>query len=114
MQTRCEFLADFIQPLPTDNHGELKLRENSIVLVEMSGNAEPVISHYGHALMPTGWSGNLSAHIQQRRKAFEVLLDHGRFDVRQAAAKLIESAKRMEDRERQNEQEEERGKQRFE
>ena len=113
---RLVLLAKAICPFEkVSEKGEVVLTAQARSIVDAATNPSEIMEALASSVRPGSWNGYLSNTIEKRRKALEVLLEHDRADIRNAARTLIEKTRTWEEEQRQRERaEDERRGQRFE
>ena len=104
-QERLSMISEAIYPFEKEPEGAgVVLSKQARTILDATRDPLMVLKNFCTFVQPTVWSGSVVNIIAERRKAFEVLLEHDRSDIRDAATTQISEIKRLEDIERQHEQ----------
>jgi len=116
IQARLVLVSQAIYPFEEHSDGDLVVFSAQAFSI-LNESTEPfkVLGHFSSSVYPSGWSGSRAEIIAKRCRPFEALLDHGRKEIREAAAACVSRIKVYEEQERERERVEDRQReQRFE
>ena len=116
IQARLVLVSQAIYPFEEHSDGDLVVFSAQAFSI-LNESIEPfkVLGHFSSSVCPSSWSGSRAEIIAKRCRPFEALLDHGRKEIREAAAASVSRIKLRENQEREREHVEDREReQRFE
>ena len=115
-QARLTKLSRAIHPFAGETKGDgVTFSKQAHAIIDSTQDPAIVLGHFANPRHLSVWSGSLADIIARRRHPFELLLEHERADIRNAAERLIPQIKDAEDREREQERAEDQERdQRFE
>lgn len=97
-QERLNMISEAIYPFEEEPESDgVVLSEQAHTLIDATQDPDTVLGNFSTFVGPYTSRGSTATIIAKRRQAFEVLLKHDRFDIRNAAATQISQIKESEE-----------------
>ena len=97
-QERLNMISKAVYPFEEEPESDgVVLSEQAHTLIDATQDPDTVLGNFSTFVHPYAHRGSTATIIAKRRQAFEVLLKHDRFDIRNAAATRISQIKESEE-----------------
>ncbi len=104
-QERLNMISEAMCPFEEEPESNgVVLSEQAHSIIDATKDPNTVLRNFSTFVQPRAWSGSAVSIIVKRRRAFEVLLENSRPDIRNAAKTQISEIKKLEEVERRYEQ----------